>query len=309
MKVFVAGATGAVGRPMVQRLVAAGHAVTAMSRRPAALDELSRLGVRGVACDVYDLPRLREVVQAAAPDAVVHQLTDLPATLDPRQLAAVYNRNDRVRREGTRNLVEAAQAAGVPRLVVQSMASWYSPVGDMVKSEEDPLWTDAPEPLGQAVRTVVEMERMVLEGVAVPIVLRYGGFYGPGTWYSRESGVAGMMRKRLVPMVGDGSAVTSLLHVDDAAAAAVAALGEVPPGIYNVADSHPAPIADWMPAFAVAIGAPAPLRAPAFVARLAIGRAMTAWLTLMRGASNARALATLGWAPAYPNWREGFRTL
>jgi nucleoside-diphosphate-sugar epimerase len=248
------------------------------------------------------------VARALAPDAVVHQLTDLPAAMDPSKAAEIYERNNRVRRDGTRHLLDAATAAGATRFVVQSMGTWYEPVGGPIKTETDPLWTGAPEPLGTAVRTVEEMERAVLRESGLGVVLRYGAFYGPGTWYAAGGEIARRMRSRGFPIIGRGEGVTSFIHVDDAASAAVAALATPASTVYNVADDEPAAAAAWMPAYAAAVGAPAPFSVPAFVARVALGGTFSQWLTTMRGAANAKIATELGWRPAYPSWRDGFRT-
>lgn len=305
MRVFVAGGTGAVGQSMVPQLLEAGHQVVAISRRESRAEALRRLGADAVVCDVFDAPRLTEAVRRAEPDAIINQLTDLPASMDPRGIEAAYVKNNRVRREGTRNLLAAAASASVSRFIVQSMATWYRPVGSRIKHESDPLWTDAPEPLGAAVRTVADMETAVLSGAPVGIVLRYGGFYGPGTWYSADGDVMTMMRRRKLPIVGTGEGVTSFVHVQDAAAAALAALS-APAGVYNIVDDEPAAASEWMPVLASGLRAPAPRKVPAFLARVIVGKALTTWMTTMRGASNEKAKRDMGWQPRYASWRAGF---
>lgn len=306
MRVFVAGASGAVGRRMIPQLTEAGHSVVAITRDPAKAQALRERGVEAVICDVFDRERVAAAVRDARPDAIVHQLTDLPAAMNPRKLSAVYERNNRVRREGTANLVAAARNAGVTRFIVQSMGTWYRPEGGPVKTEEDPLWTDAPEPIGAAVRTVAEMERTVLAGVPLGVVLRYGGFYGPGTWFAPDGEIGRRTRQRMFPILGSGNGITSFIHVDDAASAAVAALGASAPGIFNITDDEPAAASAWMPAYAAALGAPPPRRAPEFLGRLFLGGPLTKWVTTVRGASNGSAKARLGWHPRYASWREGF---
>lgn len=306
MNVFVAGATGAVGRRMIPLLLQAGHVVTAISRSAERLQPLERLGVKAIVCDVFDAAKLEEAVLRATPGAIIHQLTDLPANMDPRHIRTVYARNNRVRREGTRILVAAARRAAVRKFIVQSMGTWYRPEGSDVKSENDPLWTDAPEPIGEAVRTVVDMETAVLQGVAQGTVLRYGAFYGPGTWYAQGGEVVRRFQSRTLPIISAGGGITSFIQIDDAASAAVAALNG-PPGVYNIADDDPARAAEWMPAFAAAVGAPPPRRIPGVLARLVLGKALTAWLTTMRGASNAKARRDLPWTLRFPTWRTGFQ--
>lgn len=310
MTVFVAGASGAVGRPMIPRLRAAGHAVVAMTRDRAKAESLERAGADAVVCDVFDAPGLTAAVRSAAPSAIIHQLTDLPPAMNPRQLKTIYERNNRVRREGTANLLAAARAAGVSRFIVQSMATWYRPDDPGVERglavEGDALWTDAPEPIGEAVRTVAEMEAAVLRDAPLGIVLRYGAFYGPGTWYAADGDIALRVRKRQLPIVGAGRGVTSFIHVDDAASAAVAALDAQTSGIFNIVDNEPAFASEWMPVYARALGAPPPRRVPVLLARLVLGKPLTQWITTMRGASNRAAVSALAWKPRFSSWREGF---
>ena len=305
MRVFLAGGTGAVGRQLTPRLVAAGHTVIAISRQAERADRLRAAGAEAVVCDVFDRTRLIDVVRGASPDVIIHQLTDLPASMNPRRLEAIYERNNRVRQEGTANLLAAARAAGVRRMIVQSMATWYRPEGGAIKTESDPLWTDAPEPLGTAVRTVSEMEAAVLKEIPAAIILRYGAFYGAGTWYARDGEMAGRVRKRGLPIVGDGSGITSFVHIEDAAAAVLPALQAPAGGVFNIVDDEPAAAADWLPVYARMLGAPPPRRVPVFLARLVLGKALTAWVTTMRGASNAAASTALGWRPTHRTWRKG----
>jgi 2-alkyl-3-oxoalkanoate reductase len=305
MRVFVAGASGAVGRRLVPQLVHAGHAVVALTRVQSRTAAIAATGAEPAVGDVFDREGLLAIVRAAVPDAIVHQLTDLPASMNPRHLDDIYERNNRVRREGTRNLVAAAVQSGVKRFVVQSMGTWYRPEGGPLKSESDALWTDAPEPIGEAVRTVATMETSVMRETPIAVVLRYGGFYGAGTWYAPGGEIAKRIRSRGFPIIGDGAGITSFVHVDDAASAAVSALNARASAIYNVVDDEPAAAAEWIPAYAAAIGAPRPLRVPALLARLTIGKALTTWMTTMRGASNAKIAAELGWRPKHPSWRSG----
>ena len=304
MRVFIAGGSGAVGRRMLPLLTAAGHTVVAITRSAENVARLRAPGIEPLVCDVLDGTKLTSVVRDAAPDVVVHQVTDLPAAMNPKQLREIYARNNRARGQGAANLIAAARAANVRRMVVQSMATWYRPDGSDIKSEDDPLWTDAPEPIGSAVRTVADMESAVLRDIPVAVVLRYGAFYGPGTWYARDGDIAQRVRKRGFPIVGAG--ITSFIHVDDAASAGVAALEAPKSGIYNIADDEPARASDWLPVYARALGAPKPFRVPVFVARVALGRPLTEWVVTMRGASNRKAREELGWHPRYASWRQGF---
>jgi nucleoside-diphosphate-sugar epimerase len=310
MKVFVAGASGAVGRRRIPLLLAAGHFVVAMTRDRAKAESLERAGAAAVVRDVFDGPGLTAAVRSAAPSAIIHQLTDLPAAMNPRRLKAIYESNNRVRREGTANLIAAGRAAGVSRIIVQSMGTWYSPDDPNVQRgpavEGDALWTDAPEPIGEAVRTVAEMETAALREVPLAVVLRYGAFYGIGTWYGVDGDVAQRVRKRQFPIVGSGRGVTSFIHIDDAASAAVAALDAQTSGVFNIVDDEPASAAEWLPAYARALGAPPPRRVPVLLARLVLGKALTEWIQTGRGASNRAAVSALGWKPRFPSWRQGF---
>jgi nucleoside-diphosphate-sugar epimerase len=307
MKVFVAGATGAIGRPLVRQLVAAGHEVTGMTRREERAAEIREAGAEAVVCDVFDAERLREAVVAAAPEAVVHMLTALP----PRFTARTDLRpTDRVRTEGTRNLIAAARAAGARRIVAESVGFFYAPEGGWVKDEEAPLDMGAPGKFGPAVAALADLEQQVLgtEGLE-GVVLRFGWFYGPGTYIGPGGSQAEEVRKRRYPIVGEGSATFSFIHVEDAAAAVVAALDRGAPGAYNVADDEPAPMREWLPAFAETLGAKPPRRVPPWLVRLAVGKAMARSATGTRGASNAKAKRELGWRPAHPSWRQGFPEL
>jgi 2-alkyl-3-oxoalkanoate reductase len=304
VRVFVAGAAGAIGRPLVPRLVAAGHQVTGTTRSPERAEEIRAAGATPVVVDALDAVALREAVEVAAPEAVVHQLTSLPARFNPRR-RGLYDATNRVRREGTRNLLDAARAAGARRFVCQSIAFAYAPQGPpRVLDEDAPLNLDAPPPFSEAMRVVCEMERAVLD--ADGMVLRYGWFYGPGTHYGEDGTMAADVRRRRFPVVGDGAGLFSFIHVDDAAAATVAAVERGGSGVYNVVDHEPAALRDWLPVYAEAIGAPPPRRAPVWLARLVAGR-MAGSVNLQPGASNAKARRELGWEPRWRTWREGFR--
>jgi len=307
MKVFLAGATGAVGRRLVPQLVEAGHQGTAITRSKEKLGNLYELGAEPVLCDVFDAGRLGSVVAQAEPEAVINELTDLPQSLNPRKLKEYYAANNRVRREGTRNLLSAARGAGIRRFLVQGSAYWYAPTGGAVKTEEAPLYLDAPAPIGPAVETIKEVEDAVLSADSVEgVVLRYGFFYGPGTWYAMDGDVGRQVRKRRYPMIGRGEGTYSFIHVDDAASATVAALERARPGIYNVVDDEPATAKQWMPLYAEALESKRPPRVPAFVARVIAGDALVRWILGLRGASNEKIKRELGWRPRYASWRRGF---
>jgi len=307
MNVFVAGASGAIGTPLVRQLVAAGHEVTGMTRRADRAEAITAAGATGVVCDVFDRERLRDVVAAAAPDVVVHELTALPEALDMRR-PEIYEATNRVRTEGTRNLVAAARASGAGRLVAQSIAFVYEPVGGWVKDEDDPVMSEAPEPFGGALAALFDLEDQILRADGLEgLVLRYGFFYGPGSAYDRDAHFATEVRRRRFPVVGRGDGTFSFIHTADAASATVAACERGEPGIYNVVDDEPAPMREWVPAYAEALGARRPLRVPRWLARLVAGRPAAAMATTTRGASNAKAKRELGWQPRYPSWRQGFR--
>ncbi|MDP8946989.1 MAG: NAD(P)-dependent oxidoreductase [Actinomycetota bacterium] len=307
MRVLLAGATGAIGGRLVPQLVEAGHQVTAITRSKEKLGMLSDLGAEAVVCDVFDAGRLGTVVARAEPDAVINQLTDLPQSLNPRKLKEYYAANNRVRREGTRNLLDAARRAGVSRFLAQGAAYWYAPTGGPVKTEEAPLYLDAPAPIGPAVQTMREIEDAVLSADGLEgIVLRYGMFYGPGTWYAKDGDVGRQVRKRRYPLIGKGEGTYSFIHVGDAASATVAALERARPGIYNVVDDDPATAAEWMPLYAEALGAKRPPRVPAFLARVIAGDALVKWSLGLRGASNEKIKREIGWRPQYESWRRGF---
>jgi 2-alkyl-3-oxoalkanoate reductase len=307
MRVFVAGASGAIGRPLIPRLVAAGHEVTGTTRSEDRAEAIRAAGARAVVCDALDAEALRGAVVEAAPEVVVHQLTALPHRFNPKD-PDLYAPTNRVRTEGTRHLLAGMREADSRRLVCQSIAFAYAPRPDGLHTEEDPLFLDAPAPFAEGARAVAEMERMVLEADGIEgLVLRYGWFYGPGTYFGDDGTMAADVRRRRFPVVGKGQGVYSFIHVDDAAAATVVAIEHGPPGVYNVVDDDPAPMREWLPVYAAAVGAPKPLRVPVWVARLVAGKFVAAMSTGLRGASNERAKRELGWQPRWKSWREGFR--
>jgi nucleoside-diphosphate-sugar epimerase len=305
MRVFVAGASGAIGRPLVRQLLAAGHEVTGMTRRQEKAEEIRAAGAEAVVCDVFDAEALREAVVAAAPEAVVHVLTALPERFDPK--SDYLGPTNRIREEGTRNLIAAARAAGARRLIAESVAFFYRPEGERVKGEEAPFAGAAPGNFGAAMAAIADLERQVLGAEGIEgLVLRFGWLYGPGTYYDRGGQQADEVRRRRLPIVGPGTGVFSFVHVDDAAAAIVAALSSGAAGVYNVSDDEPAPLRDWVPAYAEALGAKPPRRVPVWLARLVAGAELTGSALELRGASNAKARRELGWEPAHPSWRQGF---
>lgn len=308
MRIFLAGATGVVGRPLVPRLRELGHDVCAITRRADRVDALKAMGAEPVVCDVFDAARLRDVVVEAKPEVVIQHLTDLPADLNPRNMRQAYESNNRVRSEGGANLVAAAEAAGARRYIAQNVCFWYAPDGPPVADEDARLATDAPEPFGSSVRLHIDMERQIVQNPNFDgLVLRFGYWYGPGTSFDRDGYTTREVRRRRFPIVGSGAGLFSFVHIDDVVSATIAALDRGAPGAYNICDDEPAPMREWLPAFADALGAPPPRRVPAWLVRLIAGRFVVVQTTQMRGASNAKAKRELGWQPAYPSWRDGFR--
>jgi nucleoside-diphosphate-sugar epimerase len=309
MRIFIAGASGAVGQPLVRQLAEAGHEVTGMTRTPAKAARLQELGAVPVVADALEREAVMAAVAEARPEVVVHQLTAI-ATMK-RNLDASFELTNRLRTEGTDNLIAAARAAGARRFVGQSFAPWsYKREGGPAKAEDAPLETDPPKHVHETVRAIRYLEAAVtgaqdLEG----IVLRYGGFYGPGTGLARGGDMLEAVAKGRFPVVGDGGGVWSLVHIEDAAAATVAAIERGRPGIYNIADDEPAPVREWLPALAEAVGGRKPRHMPGFLGRLLMGPAFYTMMTDLRGASNAKAKRELGWTPVFPSYRQGFAAL
>ncbi len=306
MRVFVAGATGAIGKQLVPRLVAAGHEVHAMTRTESKQAMLSELGAVPVVADALDPDQVAEAVGRARPDVIVHELTAI-GTLDIRRFDRAFALTNRLRTEGTDHLLSAGQAMGVRRFVAQSYFGFYARTGAAVKSEEDPIDRAPAREMRESLAAIRHLEEAVLgarwtEG----IVLRYGGFYGPGTSIAPGGEQSEMIRQRKFPLVGDGGGVWSFIHITDAAEATVAAVERGSRGVYNVVDDDPAPVAEWLPALAQELGAKKPMRVPRFIGRLFAGEAGVVMMTELRGASNAKAKRELGWHPAHRSWRQGF---
>jgi 2-alkyl-3-oxoalkanoate reductase len=290
----------------VPMLVAAGHEVTGSTRSDLRAEAIRAAGATAAVVDALDAGALRRAVAHASPDVVVHELTALPDRFDPRD-PDVYAATNRLRSEGTRNLIAAARAAGARRFVCQSIAFAYAP-GPVpeVKHEDAPLNLGAPPPFGEGVRVIDEMERTVLQTEGFDgLVLRYGWFYGPGTYYADDGYTAREVRRRRFPIIGRGAGLFSFIHVDDAAAATVAAVERGAPGVYNIVDDEPGAMRDWLPVYARAIGAGRPLRVPLWLARMVAGP-MAVAVGVQPGASNAKAKRELGWEPRWHSWREGF---
>ncbi len=305
MKVFVAGASGAIGRPLVRKLVKAGHEVTGTTRHEGRAAAMRDAGATGVVCDVFDAAALEAAVRAAAPEVVVNQLTSLPEEYNPKKVD--YEPTNRVRIEGGGNLLKAARAVGARRYVTQSIAFLYAPEGNLIKDEQARCFDDAPSPFDRGVKGMLSHESEVLGSEGIEgLVLRYGQFYGPGTYYDRGGSIEREVARRRLPVVGSGTGIASFIHVEDAASATVAALDSGAPGIYNVADDEPAAMREWLPVYAEAVGARRPMKVPAWLARLVAGQLAVEFGVNLRGASNEKAKRELGWRPRYASWRQGF---
>lgn len=312
MRVLLAGATGAVGRRLIPLLIERGHEVTTMTRRPENVDALRAAGTAPVLADALDRTRVLEVVASARPDVVVHHLTGLAGSLDFRHFEQTFTATNALRTRGTDHLLEAARASGARRFVAQSFAGWpYARTGGPVKVETDPLDPDPPKQLRRTLEAIRHLEAAVTGADGLDgLVLRCGAFYGPGTSLGPEGGEQiELIRKRRWPVVGGGTGVWSLIHVDDVATATVAAVEGGPAGVYNIVDDEPAPVHLWLPYLAAMISAKPPRHVPAWVGRLAAGEHGLAMMTTVRGASNAKARRDLAWTPGHPTWREGFQTL
>ncbi|HKD89202.1 MAG TPA: NAD(P)-dependent oxidoreductase [Streptosporangiaceae bacterium] len=304
MRVFVTGATGALGRHLVPGLVAAGHEVTATTRTPSKAGRLREAGAEPVVVDGLDREAVIAAVRAASPEVIVHEMTALAGMRSFRNPDKLFSATNELRTRGTDNLLAAAAEAGTRRVIAQSYAGAGPDEGPgPVKTEEDPpRWRPIRSAMqGPAAMAHVEMTvpAQALEGV----VLRYGGFYGPGTGDFLVEAV----RKRQVPVIGGGTGIWSFIEITDAAAATVAAVVCGAPGIYNVVDDDPAPVAEWLPYLAEVLGAKPPLRVPAWLGRLLAGEFVAIQMTSSRGYSNEKAKKELGWEPRYASWREGFR--
>src|SRR5215216_1710471 len=313
MKIFVAGATGVLGRALVPRLVARGHEVVGMTRSASKQDLLRSLGARPVVADALDADAVAQAVASAEPEVIVHQLTALSGPMSmrdarrPDRSVAVIMTN-RLRTEATDHLLAAGRAVGARRFVAQSIAAFRF-AGGPVQTEAEPLDPNPPAALRTGLEAILHLERAVTtiewgEGLA----LRYGSFYGPGTGFSlaADAVMAAPVRKRRFPLIGDGGGIWSFIHIEDAAAATAVAVERGQSGIYNVVDDEPAPVRDWLPVLASTLGAKPPRRVPRWLGRLLAGEVPTAMMTEARGASNEKAKRELGWQPRYASWRQGF---
>jgi nucleoside-diphosphate-sugar epimerase len=298
MKVFVAGATGAIGQPLISALAAAGHLVIGMTSSERGLKILEQHGVDGVIMDAFDAQAVHAVIRRLQPKAVIEELTSLPKDYTPDAMRAAADRDRRLRLEGGRNVHEAARAAGAKRYLVQSTGFFYGP-GEGLAVETEPLAVNAPPGIAGTVRTYMQVEERVLGAPDLAgVALRYGFFYGPGTYHDPETGsISQQVREEKYPVIGSGTGVFSFVHVEDAAAATVAAL-ESDPGVYNVADDDPSEMRKWLPAFAKFLDAPP----PPHISGETLGPEAVYYATRLRGASNDRAKKKLGFRPRRLEW-------
>jgi 2-alkyl-3-oxoalkanoate reductase len=309
MKVFVAGGSGAMGRRLVPQLIGAGYQVAAMTRTESNAAWLQRVGSAAVIADALDRDAVMHAVTRSEPEVVIHQLTALTGVKSFKNFDKGFALTNRLRTEGTDHLLEAARAVGARRFIAQSYGNWnYARTGTGLKTEDDPFDTNPPANQVQTLAAIRYLEDAVLNAAGIEgVALRYANFYGPGTGLDVDGDVVAQVRKRRLPIVGDGAGVWSFVHMDDAAAAAIAAIEHGSPGVYNVVDDQPAPVAEWLPALAEAVGAKPPRHVPIWLGRLAAGEVGVSMMTRIRGTSNAKAKRELGWAPRYRSYREGFR--
>jgi nucleoside-diphosphate-sugar epimerase len=311
MKVFVAGASGAIGKRLVPQLVARNHKVTAMTRAPQKAEALRALGAEPVVGDGLDRDVVMQAVMRARPDVVIHQMTGLTGMTDYKKFDDGFALTNRLRTEGTDHLIDAARAAGAHRIIAQSYGGWnYERTGADLKTEEDRFDPNPPANQRKSLEAIRYLENAILgasdlEGIA----LRYASFYGPGTGFDVNGDIVNLVRKRGLPIIGNGAGVWSFVHVDDAAAATIAALERGTAGVYNIVDDEPAPVAKWLPELARLLGAKPPRHVPVWLGRLAAGEVGVSMMTQIRGISSAKAKRQLGWRPRYSSWREGFRVV
>jgi nucleoside-diphosphate-sugar epimerase len=310
MRIFVAGATGAIGKRLIPLMVSSGHQVFGMTRSAGKAGMLRAAGAEPVIADALDAEAVRNAVVTARPTVVVHEMTALSKMNDLRHFDTGLAETNRLRTEGTRNLLRAAHEAGVERFIAQSFTGWPNVhTGGRVKTEEDPVDPNPPKAMRNTLAAIRQLEEMVsVDAGLTGVVLRYGAFYGPGTSITEGGDIVEMVRQRKLPIFGGGTGVWSFIHIDDAAAATLIAAERAPDGIYNIVDDEPAEVSEWLPELAGAIGAKPPRRLPAWIGRLAMGEAGLHIMTQVRGSSNAKAKRVLGWRPSYGSWREGFRS-
>ena len=309
MKIFLAGSTGVVGQALLPALLERGHETIALVRTPEKGAPLEELGARVAVADALDAAQLRAAIEKAEPEVVIHQLTALArSTGNFRRFDEEFALTNRLRTEAMDSMLAAARAVGVRRFIAQSFCGWpFARVGGPIKSEEDPLDPQPPRSFRRTLAAIRHLEDAVRRNADLhAIALRFGLFYGPGTGIARGSPLMNLVRRRRLPIIGGGTGIWSFLHIEDAARATVAALTAGDPGLYNIVDDEPAPVATWLPVLARAVGAPPPRRMPSWLGRLVVGEGGLSMMTQIRGASNAKAQRELGWQPRYESWRRGF---
>ncbi|HTZ43004.1 MAG TPA: NAD(P)-dependent oxidoreductase [Jatrophihabitans sp.] len=304
MRVLVAGATGVIGRQLTPLLASVGHEVFAFSRPGKPGSAVEDLGARAVVGDLLDANGVAQAVRNLRPEAVVHMATAIPAQINPRKMASDFAMTNRLRTEGTRNLLAAAHEVGVQRVISQGLAYAYDPNGNGLANEDAPLWLNPPKQFAPVLDALRELEQQTT--TAGGLVLRFGHLYGPGSIYAADGSFTQQVRAGKVPLVGGGTSVFSFTHAHDAATAVVAALDKDVTGVLNIVDDEPSPMSVWLPEFADLLGAKKPKAAPAFMAKMAVGEWGVAFMTRLRGADGARAQLTLDWKPRYGSWRTGF---
>jgi nucleoside-diphosphate-sugar epimerase len=304
MRIFVAGGTGAIGRPLATSLAAAGHEVVVFSRSEGRVAALGVPAIVPAVGDAFDADTVTRAVRSAQPEVVINQLTSLPQTVNPVAVKRGFDLTSRLRREVSGTLVAAARAAGARRIIAQSISFAYRP-GPGVRTESDPLWTEAKGQIGVLTNSLAALESATLGDAGLEgVVLRYGSFYGPGTYFAPGGLYANLLAKRRLPLPGDGGGVFGLVHIEDAASATTAAL-DGPTGTFNVLDDVPAPASEWMPFVARLLGAKPPRHIPESIARVGAGAFLTYLMCDQPAVSNQRARTELGWSPRYPDWHEG----
>jgi 2-alkyl-3-oxoalkanoate reductase len=309
MKIFVAGASGVIGKRLLPKLIEAGHQVTAMSRTAKNAEAIKATGAHFVMGDAFSGGMMNNLLMSAKPDILIHQMTSLPDRIDTSDVATQLAENDRLRVLGTRNIVSAAVAAGCKRVIAQSVAFAYDPSGTGLKAETDLLYGSAPKAFNGMIASVVSLERAVMKEPKLEgVVLRYGYLYGPETAYAKGGTFAEDVKARKIAIIGDGTGVYSFLHVDDAVAATLLAI-QGPPGVYNIVDNEPAAIKDWLPYYAQSLQAKEPKTAGKFLASFGAGPYGLYLMLEQKGASNAKAKQQLGFAPKYASWRQGFKEM
>jgi nucleoside-diphosphate-sugar epimerase len=308
MRVFVAGSTGAIGRRLVPLLLESGHEVVALVRTPSKTREVEAVGAKAVVADALDRNALTAAIRSAEPEVIVHQLTALTGVASFRKLDEEFALTNRLRVETTATMLAAGRLVGARRFIAQSFCGWsFARVGGPIKTEEDPLDPAPPASFRKTLEAIRSLEQTVRGATDMDaLALRYGFFYGPGTSIAKDGAVVDLVRKRRIPVVGDGGGIWSFVHIEDAARATVAAVSHGAPGIYNVVDDEPAPVSTWLPFLARTVGAKAPRNVPAWLARLLIGEGGVSMMTQIRGASNSKARRELAWEPIFSSWRRGF---